>query len=52
MMIIIITLFQEDNIFGTSASLTYGPPLQLQTVSFAIDVKIIYSRYIADEVSV
>ena len=23
--IIIITLFQEDNIFGTNASLTYGP---------------------------
>ena len=23
--IIIITLFQEDNIFGTDASLTYGP---------------------------
>ena len=26
----IITLFQEGNIFGTSASLTYGPQLQLQ----------------------
>ena len=26
-MIIIITLFQEDNIFDTDASLTYGPPL-------------------------
>ena len=25
--IIIITLIQEDNIFGTDASLTYGPPL-------------------------
>ena len=24
---IIITLFQEDNIFGTDASLIYGPPL-------------------------
>ena len=24
--IIIISLFQEDNIFGTNASLTYGPP--------------------------
>ena len=26
--IIIISLFQEDNIFGTYASLTYGPRLQ------------------------
>ena len=26
--IIIISLFQEDNIFGTHASLTYGPGLQ------------------------
>ena len=26
--IIIISLFQEDNIFGTNASLTYGPRLQ------------------------
>ena len=26
-MIILITLLQEDNIFGTDASLTYGPPL-------------------------
>ena len=26
--VIIITLFQEDNIFGLYASLTYGPQLQ------------------------
>ena len=26
--IIIISLFQEDKIFGTNASLTYGPRLQ------------------------
>ena len=26
-MIIIITIFQEDNIFGRVASLTYGPQL-------------------------
>ena len=26
--IIIISLFQKDNIFGTNASLTYGPRLQ------------------------
>ena len=25
---IIITLFQEDNVFGTNASLTYGPQVQ------------------------
>ena len=29
--IIIITLFQEDNIFGTNASLTYGPQIQRYT---------------------
>ena len=29
-------LFQEDNIFGTNAILTYGPLLQLQNVSFVI----------------
>ena len=28
---IIITLFQEDNIFGTNASLTYGPQIQRHT---------------------
>ena len=28
LIIIIISLFQEDNIFGTNASLTYGPRLQ------------------------
>ena len=27
LIIIIITLFQEDNIFGTDASLKCGPPL-------------------------
>ena len=26
-----ITLFQEDNIFGTNASLTYGPQIQRHT---------------------
>ena len=29
LMIIIITLFQEDNMFGTNASLTYGPQIQI-----------------------
>ena len=28
LIIIIISLFQEDNIFGTNASLKYGPRLQ------------------------
>ena len=32
--IIIITLLQEDNIFGTSASLTYGPQLQSKLCLF------------------
>ena len=27
----IIALFQEDNIFGTNASLTYGPQIQRHT---------------------
>ena len=30
-MIIIITLFQEDNIFGADAILTYGPQIQRHT---------------------
>ena len=30
----IIALFEEDNIFGPSAILTYDPLLQLQNVSF------------------
>ena len=29
--IITITLFQEDNIFGSDASLTYGPQIQRHT---------------------
>ena len=29
--ILIITLFKEDNIFGTDASLTYGPQIQRHT---------------------
>ena len=28
---IIITLFQKDSIFGTNASLTYGPQIQRHT---------------------
>ena len=27
--LIIISLFQDDNIFGMSASLTYGPQIQI-----------------------
>ena len=30
-LIILITLFQEANIFGTDASLTYGPQIQIHT---------------------
>ena len=29
--ILVITLFHEDNIFGTNAILTYGPQLQMKT---------------------
>ena len=36
MIIIIITLFQEDNIFGTNVSLTYGPQLQMVRLSLQI----------------
>ena len=32
LIIIIITLFQEDNIFGTNASLIYGPQIQRHTI--------------------
>ena len=35
--IIIITLFQEDNIFGTNSSLTYGPHVQRHTHVHAFD---------------
>ena len=31
------TLFQENNIFGINASLTCGPQLQLQSVSFVME---------------
>ena len=34
---IIINLFQEDNTVSTRASVTYGPQLQLQILSFVID---------------
>ena len=44
MQCIIITLFQANNIFDTSASLTYGP--QLQRVSFVIGkLKYVQSRW-------
>ena len=36
-MIIIITLFQENNISDIGASLRYGPQLQLQCVPFMIE---------------
>ena len=44
---IIITLFKEDNIFGTNASLTYGPQIQKTTMRLIITdrTKIIYSMY-------
>ena len=53
--IIMITLFPEDNIFGTNASLTYGPQLDTKTYMRLIitdRTKIIYSMYRACEVSV
>ena len=47
----IITLFQEDNIFGTNASLTYGPQIQRYAFDDYKTMKIIYSMYRAGEVS-
>ena len=35
--IIIISLFQEDNIFGTIASLTYGPRFTKVEMTLAIE---------------
>ena len=46
--ILITTLFQEDNIFDTKASLTYGPQIQRQLLT---EMKIIYSMYRRGEVS-
>ena len=37
----IITLFQEDNILGTNASLTYGPQIQRHTCLIITERKII-----------
>ena len=51
--LLIITLFHEDNIFDTNASLTYGPQIQ-RDACFDNNktMKIIYSMYRAGEVSV
>ena len=52
-LIIIITLFQEDCIFGTNASLTYAPQIQRHAgVDNYKTIKIIYSMYRAGEVLV
>ena len=51
--LLIIILFQEDNIFGTNASLTYGPQIQrLYAFDNNKTMKIIYSMYRAGEASV
>ena len=53
LIITITTLFQEDNIFGTNANLTYGPQIQRHTCFDNYKtMKIIYSMYRAGEVSV
>ena len=46
--LLIIISFQEDNIFGTIASLTYGPQIHNNSKTMTI----IYSMYRAGEVSV
>ena len=52
--LLIIILFQEDNISGTIASLTYGSQIQKKIHAFDNNktMKIIYSMYRAGEVSV
>ena len=51
--IIIITLFQEDNIFGINASLTYDSDTKTYMHLIITDrTKIIYSIYLAGEVSI
>ena len=44
-------IFKEDNIFGTNASLTYGPQIH-NAFDNNKTMKIIYSMYRAGEVSV
>ena len=52
-LMIIITLLQEDNTFGTNASLTYGSQIQKHTcIDNYKTMKIRYSMYRAAEVSV
>ena len=34
MIIIIISIVKEDNVFSMTANLPYGPPLNMQTVFF------------------
>ena len=50
--IIIITLFQEDTIFGMNASLTYGPQIQRHALDNYITMKHINSMYKTGEVCV
>ena len=50
--LLIITLFQEDNIFGTNASLTYGQMIHIHAFDNNKTMKIIYSMYTAVEISV
>ena len=45
--IVIITLLQEDNKFGTDASLTYGPQIQRRLIT-TDSTKIIYIMYISN----
>ena len=52
--LLMIILFQEHNIFGTIASLTYGPQIQKDIHAFDNNktMKLVYSMYTAGEVSV
>ena len=51
--IITTTLFQEGKIFGTNASLTYGPQIKdIHAFDNYKTIKLIYSMYRAGEVSI
>ena len=44
--LLIITLFQEDNIFDTNASLTYGPQICLTSFLAEAELRKFKSQYI------
>ena len=45
-LLLIITLFQEDNIFGMDTSLTYGPQLKGRKVDMSLISEQAYLQYV------